>query len=415
MKKYIVSSRILLPDGFVSGGLEVEDGIIKNIHVGKECKFCEEAEVTDYGDNRVIPGIIDIHNHGFGGWSMTDPATKDDVKGFVKAVASIGVTGVLPTANESAFEAVADCMDDTYVGAKIWGIHSEGPFWARGGENTVGETWPLPSVPETERLVEKAKNKMVLMALAPEQPGAYDVIRYLHKKGIKVSCAHTKAHSEEIQDAYSQVGFESVTHLCNGMRGIHHRDAGTLGAVLLLDGLKYELITDLNHVCADMIKLLFKIQPYTKFMLISDSNYIAGLPTGKYIRYNKLVIADEKGLIKDLHGRICGSGKYVLYNMGQLVNKVGVPFEEVSKMASKNPAVYLGIDNETGTLETGKRADITVVDDAYQCLATYVGGDLVFEQQEKESVLNKKALANRIAGLDEMTDIEKKFYAEQKK
>lgn len=104
------------------------------------------------------------------------------------------------------------------------------------------------------------------------------MIRYLHAQDIKVACCHTAAHSREIYDALEKVGFDIATHLGNGMQGIHHRDVGALGALLLSEGLYYEVITDLNHICADMLKIMFRLQPYEKFCLISDSNYIAGLP-----------------------------------------------------------------------------------------------------------------------------------------
>ena len=118
-----------------------------------------------------------------------------------KSITSIGVTGVLPTAKEDAFEAIASVMDQDYEGAVIYGIHSEGPFWARGGENTVGASWPSPNVEETERLIEKAGGKMKVMAIAPELPNAYDVIRCLHRHGIKVACCHTAGHAQDIYDA----------------------------------------------------------------------------------------------------------------------------------------------------------------------------------------------------------------------
>ena len=99
---------------------------------------------------------------------MTDPCTDEDVLGYVKALASIGITGILPTAKEDAFEAIVRVMDQVYEGAVIYGIHSEGPFWARGGEKTVGLTWPAPDVEETERLIQKTHGKMKVMAIAPD-------------------------------------------------------------------------------------------------------------------------------------------------------------------------------------------------------------------------------------------------------
>ena len=390
----IKSNHIFTESRERSGYLVIEDGKIKDI--------LENYEGTvdyDYSDKRVIPGIIDIHNHGFGGWSMTDDADESIVRGYVKALTTIGVTACLPTAKEGAFEAVADVMNGEYTGARIEGIHSEGPFWARGGENTIGMTWPSPDVEETKRLVAKAKGAMKMMAIAPELPGAYDVIDYLHSENIKVACCHTKAKAEDIRKANDQVGLDIATHLGNGMQGIHHRNVGALGGLLLEDNLMYEVITDLNHICADMLKLMFRIQPYDKFCLISDSNFIAGLPVGTYIRYGREMYADEKGLILNSDGRICGSGKWVLSNMEKLENVVGVAFDEIVKMASLNPARFLHIDDKTGSIKKGKDADVVVIDDNYNCLLTLVKGQVCYDasKDNQNDYFNHEALKLKVA------------------
>ena len=389
------SNHILTEQGFQAGYLTVEDG--KIVSVSSLC----QGGYEDLGDLSVYPGIIDIHNHGFGGWSMTDPCEEKDIRGYAKALTTVGITGVLPTAKEAAFEAIASVMDQEYEGARVLGIHSEGPFWARGGENTVGESWPAPSVKETERLVKLAGGKMAVMALAPEVPGAYEVIRYLHEHKIRVACCHTKAKAQDIYDAHQKAGLDIATHLGNGMQGIHHRDVGALGALLLLDDIRYEVITDLNHICPDMLRIMFRLQPYDKFCLISDSNFIAGLPAGFYMRYGREMYANEKGLILNSDGRICGSGKWVLHNIGQLVKYVGVPEEEAVKMASINPAAYLGIDHITGSIRPGKKADLAVVDASFTCRRTYVGGELVFDREKtpQEALFNPEAMKRRVRDL----------------
>lgn len=390
----IKSNHIFTESRERSGYLVIEDGKIKDI-----LETYEGTVDYDYSDKRVIPGIIDIHNHGFGGWSMTDDASEDIVRGYVKALTTIGVTTCLPTAKEGAFEAIADVMNGEYTGARIEGIHSEGPFWARGGENTIGMTWPLPDVEETKRLVTKAKGVMKIMAIAPELPGAYDVIDYLHSENIKVACCHTKAKAEDIRKANDQVGLDIATHLGNGMQGIHHRNVGALGGLLLEDNLMYEVITDLNHICADMLKLMFRIQPYEKFCLISDSNFIAGLPVGTYIRYGREMYADEKGLILNSDGRICGSGKWVLSNMEKLENVVGVAFDEIVKMASLNPARFLHIEDKTGSIKKGKDADVVVIDDNYNCLLTLVKGQVCYDasKDNQHDYFNHEALKLKVA------------------
>lgn len=170
---------------------------------------------------------------------------------------------------------------------------------------------------------------------------------------------------------------------------------------MLEDNLSYELIADLNHVCADMIRLLFRLQPYEKFVLISDSNYIAGLPSGVYERYGNKNFSTEKGLIVDENGRIRGSGKCVLSNMEKLVEVVGVPFEQVIRMASANPATYLGISHLTGSIAPGHQLDIAVISDDYKCLATYVKGRIVYDAEKDKEVFNPDALKRRVGDLPE--------------
>jgi len=391
MKTVLKSKKIFTPDGFVDGYLTINNGVIESIDTSSS-----ETDVMDVGDKMVLPGIIDVHNHGFGGWSVTDDIDEDVVRGYAKSLTTIGITSVLPTAKEEAFEAIANVMDEDYVGAKMPGIHSEGPFWARGGENSVNENYPAPDVDETKRLIDVAKGKMVYMAIAPEVPGAYDVIRYLNSQNILVAACHTRAMSEDVFKAMKEVKIDAVTHLGNGMQGIHHRNAGSLGSFLLSDGLYYEIITDLNHLCKEMIQIMLKLQPYQKFMLISDSNYMAGMPVGRYMRYGREMRMTEEGLIKDTNGRICGSGKYVLYNMKMMVNEVGVPFDQVVEMASLIPARFLSIDDKTGSLEVGKQADIMVIDDDYNCKYTFVDGKLAFDASKDKLEINPEAYKNKL-------------------
>ena len=399
-ERYIHSTRIYTQYGLRNGYILERDGIIRDILLQTPE---HDAEIIDYGDSRIIPGLIDVHNHGYGGWSMTDPVTPEIFRGYVKACASIGITTILPTVTKEApgIEGIVEGIKCPYTGAYVYGIHSEGPFWARGGEHTVGESWPEPSVDVAKKYIDRCQGYLKVMAIAPELPHAHEVMHFLHQQNVRVAACHTKANAQQIKDAMADAGIDIVTHLCNGMQGIHHRDAGALGAFLLDDHLSYELIADLNHVCADMIRLLFRLQPCEKFILISDSNYIAGLPSGIYERYGSKNFSTEKGLIVDENGRIRGSGKCVLSNMEKLVNVVGVPFEQVVKMASANPADYLGISHLTGSIAPGKQLDIAIISDDYKCLATYVKGRLVYDSGTDVDVFNPDALRRRIGDLPE--------------
>lgn len=393
MKKIFKSERIFVNDKFVSGYL-----VVSGSKIVEFCKNIDKDETfVDYGSDMILPGFIDIHNHGFAGWSMTDPIEADVVHGFAKAMSSVGVTTVLPTATPDAFEVIAQVMDTDVVGARIYGIHSEGPFWARGGENTVNENYPKPTIEETKRLIELADNKLVFMAIAPERENAHEVIKYLNDQNIKVAIAHTRATADQIYDTLETVKIDAVTHLGNGMQGIHHRDVGTLGAVLLSDNLYYEIITDMNHINADILKIMFKLQPYEKFIMISDSNYMAGMPVGVYERHGESRTMNEKGLILNEDGRIVGSGTNMLYNIEQLVDCVDVPLEQAIKMSTVIPARFLEEDHRIGFLARNYDADFTIIDDNYKCKETYVAGVKVYDSSTDLDIVNPEAIRRKLA------------------
>ena len=392
MKKAIKSSKIYTKNTIFDGYIVIEGKKIIDI-----CHSLSDdiSHVEDYHDSMIIPGIIDIHNHGYGGYSVTDEINYDQIQGYSRALASVGVTSVLATAKFEAFANIAKVIKQRqFAGTKILGIHSEGPFWARGGENTVGETWPAPDVELTKKYIDEADGTLKMMAIAPELPNAYDVMKLLHQKGIKVAACHTKASADQIIKANQEIGIDDVTHLCNGMNGIHHRNMGALGGFLELTNVYYELICDLNHVCKEMIEILLKILPFNKIMLISDSNYIAGLPCGVYERYGREMTLHANGLIKDNNGRICGSGKPVLYDMKQLVTKLGLPLQQVIRFASANPAAFLGISEETGDISINKLADIVVINEDFEVQATYIEGNKKYTLGD--DVIGKEALKRKL-------------------
>lgn len=390
----IKSNHIFTKNGEVSGFISFDKKI-------KRISKNYQGDYLDYSDFTVIPGIIDCHNHGFLGWSITDPCSVKTIEGYVKALPSIGITGILPTITKMMtdnFYPISQVMHSNIKGATIHGIYSEGPFWARGGEKTRNEEYPLPDLEITKDFYKKASGDLRVMMLAPELPKAAECVNFLKNHSVLVACGHTKGNYEQIANATKEMHFDVATHLGNGMQGMHHRDVGALGALLLQDGLYYEIITDLNHICKEMLQIYFKLQPYDRFILISDGNYISGMPVGKYKRYGYTVTCDEKGLILNEDGRILGSGSWVLRNMGKLVNEVHVPMEEVVKMASLNPSIYLNIADKKGSLEVGKDSDIVIIDDKFDCVKTYISGECLFDRNVKKryEYANLDALNNRV-------------------
>lgn len=388
--KAIKSSRIYFEDG-------VRDGILVVDH-GQFAGFLSPGttlpEVQDYGDLRIIPGIFDTHNHGTYGYALNplpgqSPQSIDqEIRGYLKALTYEGVTSVFPTCEPVIIDNVARIAQEKPLGAQILGIHSEGPYLNRVGEN--GRPMPSPPVDMqvVRKMVEDARGLLKLVALAPEIEGIQEAMRYFLDHNIKLAFAHSDCKSAQTRQAI-QDGITVATHLSNVMTGLHHRDIGALGALLTSDQVDCELICDGLHVALDFIPLLLKIKDSSRFMMISDSSELAGLAPGVYDSFWPLPITvDEQGYLKDADGRLCGSSKSVLFGIGNLVEKVGLPLETVIRMASFNPARVYGFEHQKGSIAYGKDADFVVISDDYEALATYVQGELVYDAANEQRIFN---------------------------
>ena len=381
----IRSKRIYTDNGLVDGYLVVEEGKIKDI--------CDKtAELTadfDVLDNMIIPGILDTHNHGSMGYSLMNKGegAEDEIKGYLKGVASQGVTNVFPTAAVEIIKDVAKVAKEENDGATIVGIHSEGPYLNRVGEKGIHTGYPDVDMEFVKKMVVDGDGMLRLVAVAPEIPGIDEAIKYFTDNGIRVAYAHSDNNYAEALESFKK-GVSVATHTSNVMSGIHHRNMGGLGACLLDEDLWCEVICDGLHVAPEMLKLMFKVKPYEKWMMISDNAPIAGAPIGRYSFGWLDVNVDEQGFCLSDTGRLCGSTKPVLYGMGVLHNVLGIPMETIVEMASLNPCKAYGFDKEKGSLTVGKDADFVVITDDYKALYTYCNGRKVYDYEVDTDVFN---------------------------
>ena len=387
----IYSERIYVPEGVIQGTITVSDGKITAIKKG-----IKDADAIDYSTHRVIPGIFDTHNHGTCGF---DPANgqhldkeqaKQQVRGYLKGLASQGVTSIFPTVVESdALSNIAEVAEENEaIGAEILGIHSEGPWLNRVGEKGVRTGWPEISVEKAEKMVADSKGWLKLVAIAPEIPGAYEVIEYFLSKGITVAAAHSDNHYKEAMEGYNK-GISVATHLGNVMTDIHHRDVGGIGAGLLNDDVTCEMICDGMHNCNEMLQIYMKVKDHDKLMMISDCTPLSGAPVGEYKAFGMDVHITEEGFVLTDTGRLLGSSQPVIYGIKNLVNNLHVPLEECLKMACVNPSKKYGFSDTKGTIETGKDGDIVVIDDDYNVLHTYSKGTLVYDKETDGTIFNQ--------------------------
>lgn len=388
MKTVYKSTRILTESGLQDGYLVIEDSSIVSFETE-----VESMDVVDCGNDRILPGIFDTHNHGSLGYSLMGTGDREEGKknvlGYLKGIASQGVTSILPTADRSLFGVIADLADDNrHDGAQILGIHSEGPWLNRVGEKGIKTGWPTVDLETAKGMVDDARGWLKLVALAPEIPGIEEIRDYFLSEGITLAYAHSDMNYEEAMKAFD-AGITVSTHTGNVMTGLHHRDIGGLGAALLHESVDCEIICDGKHVDLNMLKIYFKVKDYDRFMMISDCTPLSGAPCGRYPLFKDMnVTITPEGFSLSDTGRLMGSTMPVLYGMKNLVEILGIPLETVSKMASLNPCRKYGYGETKGTLTPGKDADFIVIDDTFTVKKTIVNGKVVYDRNLDTDLFN---------------------------
>lgn len=379
----------------MSGGIIVNEKTIEKIIQEDDINKYRELPVIELKDSMIIPGLIDIHIHGSGGWS-TSVANKNHIEGLCKYLPSVGVTSYQPTLGGEEtdeigkiLETIGAVIEDDYEGARILGIHMEGPFLNPKKKGAfIVENLKEPSIELMESFIEKSKNNISHVTIAPELKHSHNLIKLLVEKNILVSGGHTNATIEETKEAIDQ-GISLSNHTCNAQSSIHHREPGALGGYLLDDRVYCELICDLFHVHPDMIKIIIKMKSTDKICMISDAIIGSGLKPGKYEFSERVITIDSEGWSRLSDGTIAGSTKNLLFGFKNMVTNLGLSIEEVVKMSSYIPAKLARIEDKKGSIEEGKDADIVILDKDFNVLMTFVEGKLCFASTKEEVFVNE--------------------------
>ncbi len=376
--------QIYMEDGLKNGYLAITEGKITAFYPASTQLKAD----LDYTGFKLIPGIIDTHNHGcFGFDLMKAPIPQQDIEGYLKGLVSQGVTAAFPTVSGSAsgIKSLADYQEYPLKGSRIMGIHSEGPWGSRVGEKGVNTGYPAVDLAYAKEMVEAGQGKLKLVDIAPEVPNALEAIRYFKENGVFVGAYHTNANYKEANRGIDE-GITVATHLGNVMTGLHHRDIGTLGACLLRPEVDCEIICDDMHISLEMIRIYLKVKDASRFMMVSDNVKYAGLPAGHYKGMSKDTNSDRKtititndGFVLSETGRLSGSSKPVIYGIKNLVTKLNIPLEEVIKMSSYNPAKKYGFADRKGSLALNKDADFVVINDEFEVKETWVEGQKLYD------------------------------------
>lgn len=357
----------------ISPGVDLEDATI--VIEGKKITSVTTRKVSEKGvetliDVRgkyVMPGFIDVHTHGSATYDFCD-ADPEAIFKFAEAKLQEGVTTLFPTtltvSHEELMQSAANAKAYVKSGSpfcKVPGIHLEGPFINSkccGAQNPA-----YVRKPSFKEVNEIAKVFPVLqVSYAVETEGGAKFAKDCLKAGITPSCGHTAAKLADLMPAYKN-GLRHMTHFCNQMTALHHREIGMVGAGFLMDDLITEVICDKIHLCPDMLKLIFTKRNLASIQMITDSLRCSHCPDGYSFKMGGLDVRLEKGearLVKG--GNLAGSTLWMGDGLRNVHEVTGIPLKDLVRTTSWNQALEHGWGKSLGKVEKGFTADLVVID-----------------------------------------------------
>lgn len=362
--------------------LVVEDKRIKAIVPINMVNHHLPAKVHHYpNDYYLVPGFIDLHVHGAHGKDVMD-ADEESLVSLCHALAAEGTTGFLATtmtASDEQIERVLSVIANAMhiqKGARILGVHLEGPFIAKIKMGAQSGRIKDPDLSLFQKWQNLAQNSIKIVTLAPELPGALQFIKSLRKMDVIVSIGHTNATYEETLLAIA-AGCSQATHIFNAMRGLHQREPGAVGAVLLSDIVRAELIVDGVHLHPAIVDLIYHLKHKDRLLLITDSMRAKYLQNGKYELGGQMVdVKDGIAALSD--GTLAGSTLCMPVAIKNIIQFTHCSLNDAFEMASLIPARVLGINDRKGSIAVGKDADLVVLDPGYKVMMTMREGQIVF-------------------------------------
>jgi N-acetylglucosamine-6-phosphate deacetylase len=356
MDRRTVTGRLVLDERVEAGRAHIEDGWISAIEPD-----------SGVAGPLIAPGFVDLHVHGWGGHdAMGDDAA---LNGMARALARQGVTSFLPTAWTAPLERLAAFAEQVRTwmrdapsdGAAPLGFNLEGPFLSRERKGAHDPAHLRNPADVEQRELLPLLDGLRLLTIAPELPGAMELIRDLRQRGIVTSLGHSAADLETARAAYA-AGATSTTHLFNAMSGMDHRAPGLAVAALTEDDAYVELIADGQHVHPSLWPIVARTKPAGRLLLVSDAISLAGTGEGRALTGGVSVeVVGERCTIVGTN-TLAGSVIALDTAVRNLV-AAGVPLPAAVAAASRNPFALLGI-SDRGRIAVGQRADLVELDDA---------------------------------------------------
>lgn len=348
--------------------------------------YSAEKPDLDFGDRRMIPGLIDVHTHGAYGFDTND-AEEEGLRNWTKNIVSEGVTGFLPTTITQSEEVltkalknVAKVVRQGYEGARILGIHFEGPYLDQTYKGAQPERFCVaPDLEQFKRYLEASEGLIRIVTMACEHDEDFRLTRYLRGKGIVPSLGHSSATYDQAAMAFAN-GAGSITHTYNGMTGFHHREPGIVGAAFRFRNVFSEIICDGRHSTMAALNDFFTAKGPDYGVMITDALRVKGLPVGTRTLFGgNMIELQEDGSARLLEGgNLAGSTLRMNQGLRILVEKAGIPWQTAINAATINPARLCGWEGQKGSIQAGKDADLVVLNDDYSVKATFVLGKQVY-------------------------------------
>ena len=366
---------------FVKGGIVLVGNCIQSVYEEKDTPQLNQ-EVIDGKGNYAIPGLIDLHFHGCKGDDFCD-GKKDALGRIAEYEASVGVTAIAPATMtlpveelEHILQVAAEYKKETRDchKADLLGINMEGPFISHVKKGAQDEKNILPcNVEICDRFLKASEGLVKFIGVAPEESSnAIEFIKEVSSR-VNVSLAHTNADYETAMAA-CKAGVNHAVHLYNAMPAFSHRAPGVVGAVFDSKDVMAEIICDGIHIHPSVVRATFQMMGADRMILISDSMRATGMPDGQYTLggLDVKVVGRLATLVSD--GAIAGSATNLMDCMRTVVKKMGIPLETAVACATINPAKSLGVEEEYGSIEKGKKADILLLDSNLELTAVIKDG-----------------------------------------
>ncbi|GGE52353.1 N-acetylglucosamine-6-phosphate deacetylase [Pullulanibacillus camelliae] len=332
---------------------------------------------------KLIPGMIDVHIHGANQSDVMD-ATYEALANMATVLPKEGTTSFLATTITQEPRAIEKALTnvDTYLqhpvaeGAEVLGVHLEGPYINKEKAGAQPPNYIIPSdIEQFDHWNTLSGERIKLVTLAPEVENGLAFIRHLVNKGIVASIGHSAATYKEVTQAV-EAGATHVTHLFNGMSGLHHREPGVVGSAFLHDALFTEMIVDGIHIVPESVKLAYQIKGQDRIILITDAMRAKCMKNGIYdLGGQQVTVENGKATLPE--GQLAGSVLKMADALRNMMAFADTDLPAVIKMGSENPAKQLNVFDRKGSIAAGKDADLLILNEDNEIVMTLCRGAMI--------------------------------------